>query len=202
MCQTGTIQGPNGANCGAKSWYFGTVVGAAHTCPDCSVFTSCTACTDLNACAWTASGTCAPLGTNSSSSYCQCNQYSQCTDCLRGGCAFCTNSGLCLPRDPPPPADCKVKIGGCDCASITDCAVCAEQEDICQWCAGNGQCMKDQDAAQCATGLTEQCGSPSTWNGGTFFGGIVLGVVLTLLVLAGFYAYKTYYSNQYTSVNG
>jgi hypothetical protein len=35
---------------------------------------------------------------------------------------------------------------------------------------------------------------------GTFFGGIVLGLVLTLLVLAGLYAYRNYGSNQYTAV--
>jgi hypothetical protein len=35
---------------------------------------------------------------------------------------------------------------------------------------------------------------------GTFFGGIVLGLILTLLVLGGLYAYRTYGSNQYQAV--
>jgi hypothetical protein len=80
--------------------------------------------------------------------------------------------------------------------------------------------MLDRDEATCSGGLTEQCGNPNPWNGGTmqklfvvlfcfvclflyssvlvtywigtFFGGIVHGLILTLLFLGGFYAYKTY----------
>jgi hypothetical protein len=62
-------------------------------------------------------------------------------------------------------------------------------------------CFADGNAGACASGLTEQCFvQGSTWNGGTFFGGIVLGLILTLLVLGGLYAYRTYGSNQYSQV--
>jgi len=198
-CVEGGQQGPSFGFCDRRAWYFGN---GQNSCPNCSTFSGCTACTDQSGCGWsTLSSTCVASTTVGASPFCPCVLYEQCTDCQRAGCVFCKNTGECGNRTSPP-VGCLAQIGFCDCNGLP-CEICAEQEDICGWCPSSHSCQKSVELGSCTYDqLTTQCYQSTPFSGGVFFGGIVLGLFLTILAIISYYLYKFYLapSSQYSEV--
>jgi len=161
-------------------------------CPTCSIYTSCTSCTDEPGCGWLASSSsCVTVDTTGMSKFCPCNEYDQCTDCKRANCVFCENTGTCASSTS---GGCISNSNTCNCSVLTQygCSVCALQDDICGWCSTDSSCHYYNNPCKDST-LSNTCSASSRkFDGLSFFGGILLAVGILLLGVIGYYGYMFY----------
>jgi len=197
-CWTGTIQAPSHGQC-RDGWYFG-----AGMCPDCTDIESCTECTETDGCGWCdSSNQCqsAQTSTCQLSFVCPCSDYEQCTDCRNDqNCLWCSSTNLCVDQTS---GDCTMTHpGNCTCDLFKDCPTCSSQQP-CGWCDKSSSCMPFNDNQSCLVSHT--CSTTTKpeggFSGGSFVGGMFLGLGVAALALGGYAGWRYYNRNEYSTLN-
>jgi len=207
QCLNGTGGGPIGGFCDSTQWFFAQSVPplppTTNPCPNCSYHRSCVRCGQDPSCSWcmtsSLNGTCYNADnkptdcTPTAISNCPCNQFPSCHDCLLGtgsSCVFCGHPAYTCQAASAAPSWCNSKTeDNCSCATYSSCFACATQEG-CFWCPSSKSCQffGQSSCVPSSQGCSE--GFASSFDGGSFVGGILLVMGVLLLIVLGWYGYS------------
>jgi len=178
-------------------------------CP-CQTFYTCNGCVENPNCIWCAdvsAQTCKYKNETCSSPSTSCENYcaqqTSCRNCnARQGCGWCAAKNKCVDTDSDPcqivvdcPEECLIRLNCDACMNVNSTQKCA-------WCsdAQGNKCI-DTRVQSCLKPVSSKCPHVSSFDGGSFVGGIFFMLGLLLLGVMGVFAYMKVKGKQYAVVS-